>query len=225
MSILDEIDLSPSLPAAAAGTFRPSEFQQAIFDEMSSTEDVLIQAVAGSGKTTTLIEATKRTRGSNLFMAFNKSIAADILAKGAEGTVKTLNAMGHSVVMRNRGGELNARKVPDLIKSIMGETSDHREHGYAISRLVGLAKNLALGIEHPADTGDFCALVEASDIPAEFAESAVAIAFEAFEQSRLDTICFDFDDQLWLPISEGWTFPQFSNVFVDEAQDLSPHPA
>jgi hypothetical protein len=30
------------------------------------------------------------------------------------------------------------------------------------------------------------------------------------------------DDQLWLPIVNGWTLPQYDVVIVDEAQDLSP---
>jgi hypothetical protein len=30
------------------------------------------------------------------------------------------------------------------------------------------------------------------------------------------------DDQLWLPIINGWTLPQYDVVIVDEAQDLSP---
>ena len=55
--------------------------------------NILIQAVAGSGKTTTLIEGLRHAPGTALFMAFNKSIAEDIRGKAPKGDVKTLNAL------------------------------------------------------------------------------------------------------------------------------------
>jgi hypothetical protein len=31
-----------------------------------------------------------------------------------------------------------------------------------------------------------------------------------------------FDDQMWLPLINGWAFPQYDLILVDECQDLSP---
>lgn len=227
MNILDEVTLEADQPSPARGHLVPSAFQSAIYSEVSREgSDLLIQAVAGSGKTTTIIKAMEFAPGGSLFMAFNKAIAEDIRRRASAGTVKTLNALGHGLMLSNRGGDLNARKVSDIVKKIMGDTTEQKELGYTISRLVGCAKNLAYGIELAATAGDFYSLTsdsqQGSDIPAEHAEMAANVAFEAFEQSRLDTKTFDFDDQLWVPVSEGWAFPHYENVFIDEAQDLSP---
>jgi hypothetical protein len=40
-----------------------------------------------------------------------------------------------------------------------------------------------------------------------------------FIETPLRAICFD--DQLWLPLINGWDLPQYDYVIVDEAQDLS----
>jgi DNA helicase II / ATP-dependent DNA helicase PcrA len=203
-----------------------SEMQQAVFKQVKTPEtNILIQAVAGSGKTTTIIEALKYAPGSSLFMAFNKAIAEDIRRKATAGEVKTLNALGHGLMMANRpGARLNARKVLEIIKKVMGDSGEFKEHGYTLSRVVGLAKNCAFGLDGQPGTQHFIDLIDAYafDIPVDLLEVAAFVCREAFEQSRLDCESFDFDDQLWVPLYERWTFPLFANVFVDEAQDLSP---
>ena len=72
-SILDQIDDStqPSL----RGTERAwSTLQQAIFEAVQTPDDnLLIQAVAGSGKTTTIIEALRYAPGSSLVHGFQQS--------------------------------------------------------------------------------------------------------------------------------------------------------
>src|SRR5580693_9283700 len=90
MNLLDEVD-SSVVEAPSAPLW--SEYQQAVFEAVKRPADnILIQAVAGSGKTTTIIEAMKYAPGSSLFMAFNKAIAEDIRRKVTSGDVKTLNA-------------------------------------------------------------------------------------------------------------------------------------
>ena len=108
-SILD--DIAPPEPER-----NWSPMQQKVFEEVKNPEqDILIQAVAGSGKSTTIIEATKYAPGSSLFMAFNKAIAEDIRSKGPNGDVKTLNALGHGIVLANRpAAKLNARKTIEI---------------------------------------------------------------------------------------------------------------
>ena len=108
-SILD--DIAPPEPER-----NWSPMQQKVFEEVKNPEqDILIQAVAGSGKSTTIIEATKYAPGSSLFMAFNKAIAEDIRSKGPNGDGKTLNALRHGIVLANRpAAKLNARKTIEI---------------------------------------------------------------------------------------------------------------
>ena len=68
--------------------FVPSTFQNDIFEFIQhGTGNAVISAVAGSGKTTTLIHALTLipTDKSILFLAFNKSIATELQARGMNG--------------------------------------------------------------------------------------------------------------------------------------------
>lgn len=51
-----------------------SPLQTAIFNliEDPNGGNAIIEAVAGSGKTTTIVEGVKRARGTTIFLAFNK---------------------------------------------------------------------------------------------------------------------------------------------------------
>ena len=72
--------------------FAPSKYQKKIFDFISTnTKNAVVSAVAGSGKTTTLIKALDQVPETNsvLFLAFNVSIV-DELQKRLEGKKKHL---------------------------------------------------------------------------------------------------------------------------------------
>lgn len=223
-SILDQLDDGQGPAEEVPRSW--SEFQEAIFEKVQEqSQDLLIQAVAGSGKTTTIIEAMKYAPGDSRFLAFNKAIADDIRRRASGGEVKTLNALGHAQVLANcPEAKLNARKNLEILKKIMGDSQEFKDDGYTLSRVLGLGKNCAFGLEEPPETQDFIDLIEAYafDIPFEKLSSYATICREGFEQSRLKEDEFDFDDQLWLPVVNHWDFPPVDNVFVDECQDLSP---
>lgn len=239
MNILDQAFDEPALAInnGVVGAVDWSGFQTDIFSAISGTAfNLVIQAVAGSGKTTTLVEGMKYAGRRALFMAFNKSIALDIQKKvGAGGMVKTLNALGHWQYMQNRpGAQLNARKVSELFKEVMMD-EDYREYGYSLARVIGLAKNNALGLsdssagngEQPVfelDPEHFSDIIDKAqlDIPlerqAEFSQLCATIMKRSIEMKDV----LDFDDQLYMPAHEHWEYPSYDTVFVDEAQDLSP---
>lgn len=220
-SILDQIDDQPVRACERAW----SQFQSTIFSAAADPDQhLLVEAVAGSGKTSTLEELSKRVEGSTIYLAFNKAIADDARTKMAC-EVKTFNGLGHRLWAENQpAAQLDFKKVNKIVSKIMGDTSDHKEYGYSLARVVGVAKGNAFGIEYDPGIQQFEDLMEAYaiDIPADRLSDFSYICREAFEQSRLDLQTFDFDDQLWMPIREGWQFPSFANVFPDECQDLNP---
>lgn len=75
-----------------------SKYQLAIFDELdNSTQNILISAVAGSGKTTTLVEVMNRSKVRSGFFAFNKSIEEEISRRVVDNDnteVSTLHSLG-----------------------------------------------------------------------------------------------------------------------------------
>lgn len=59
----------------------PDKYQQAVIDTYQKTnQNIFVEATAGSGKTTTLIELSRRTPPTrdSIFLAFNKSIANEL---------------------------------------------------------------------------------------------------------------------------------------------------
>ena len=161
-NILDQLD-SGDAAGVPPGPRQWSGFQESVFAAVHDpSANLLIQAVAGSGKTTTIIEAMRYAPGSSLFMAFNKAIAEDIRRKATSGEVKTLNALGHRLMCDHRpAAMLNARKMLDVVRKIMGDTQDFKDFGYTLSRVCGLAKNCAFGIRDAAEPDQFADLIEA----------------------------------------------------------------
>ena len=88
-----------------------SEYQQNIFNSISPQHNMIIEAVAGSGKTTTIVEIVKLLKqkrlvsgknGSGLVCAFNKHIEITLSQKikGTKFKSKTMNAIGHGILTR-----------------------------------------------------------------------------------------------------------------------------
>jgi len=83
--------------------------QKSIFEFIKSgTGHGIIDAVAGAGKTTTIMECAKHVPDKNevLFCAFNKSIQTEIAAKFSKQgmnavTVKTIHALGYQILNDN----------------------------------------------------------------------------------------------------------------------------
>src|SRR5690554_5089336 len=108
--------------------FKPSEKQQKIFDTWKDTDkNILINAVAGSGKTTTLLELLKYCEYRTLFLAFNKSVQEEIQSKIDERKLK----QGKALTMHSLGLSAIRKKYPkivikngknfDLIKMVQNE--------------------------------------------------------------------------------------------------------
>lgn len=216
--------LSINIPADAPDDRKWSSFQEAIFSAVKEADDpLLIQAVAGSGKTTTIIEATRFALGPAIFLAFNKAIADDTRSKLVTGEAKTLNALGHRLWMMNQpSARLEARKTEKLVEKLMPDEA-RRKFGYIVQRVVAQAKSNALGIESEVNTSDFDHFITQGEWDIDDADISAAAHYAAkiFNQSRDDTSTFDFDDQLYGPVYHRWTFPSFGTVLVDEAQDLN----
>lgn len=213
---------SLSIPAAVKRTFSP--YQEAIFSHLNSPNNLIVQAVAGSGKTFTMIEMANRLNCKACFLAFNKSIADELRSKVTGAEVKTLNALGHAIVTRRLPGvKLESWKTANAVRSKLN-TEEYAEFGPQVSRLVSLAKGSAFGIINDASRQYFLELVDQFeiDIPADKIAKATATATTIFQQVINDFTSFDFDDQLFMPVFHCWTFPTFDVVFIDEAQDLNP---
>ncbi len=103
---------------------RPSDKQRAIYDCWQHDDaNILIDAVAGSGKTSTLLELLTMCNHRTLFLAFNKSIQVEIQAQIEErnlgqGKAMTMHSLGLQAIKKQTKVRINANKNYDLVKEI-----------------------------------------------------------------------------------------------------------
>jgi superfamily I DNA/RNA helicase len=100
--------------------FVPSEYQKKIFNFiLKGKGNAVVSAVAGSGKTTTLLKALEIVpKDKNvLFLAFNKSIADELNTRVPQTnniSVKTVHGFGYGILSRYYGSEIDNGKYRKL---------------------------------------------------------------------------------------------------------------
>jgi hypothetical protein len=219
-------DLLPTHVAAPAEQARVwSPYQLACFDaQEASPDNLLIEAVAGGAKTTTLVELSRRAGRKNLQLAFNRNIADELRSRvGYNTEVRTLNSLGHMILMRKRpGAKLNQWKSLNWLRANMSQELFDAA-GSTVARAISLAKANAVGIVFSPSENLFSAMIEdiAFDLDLDLVPALARITMRAFLELTSEANEFDFDDQLWVPIANNWTFPAYDTVYVDEAQDLN----
>jgi DNA helicase-2/ATP-dependent DNA helicase PcrA len=205
--------------------------QSALIDAIATGQSIAARAVAGSGKTTTLIAGLAHAKSPGLALAFNKRNAEDLKAKlpaGSPVEARTLNALGHRIWSDHIRKRLtvSSTKTADIIKSL-GIQVD-RDEWAALVRMISVAKARAI---EPGTLGrpdpDMSAWLDGAqqlDIPDDLFEHlaghAKRVLAESTKLAYNGTI--DFDDQLYMPVIFSARFPSPHLVAVDEAQDLSP---
>jgi len=217
--------------------FKASDRQQDIFDTWDTTDDnILINAVAGSGKTTTLLELLTHCKFKTLFLAFNKSVQEEIQSKIdarglRQGKALTMHSMGLSAI-RNHYKRIAIQngKNFDLIKLVQGSNpkvfkylkwEDKLKLSYTlmdmndISRLfmtddLGEIKKHMLSMDKN--------FVDHKKIVSLWAS---LISFrEASYKDKVVTI--DFNDMIYLAAREKLKIPLDPYyLMIDEAQDLN----
>lgn len=108
--------------------FQPSVYQQAVFDWVKNGRgDAVVQAVAGSGKTTTLVEAAKLLNTNKAtFLAFNKHVATELQERlGKSMICKTIHSVGMGTLRSHLSKvSLDDNKYYDLAKPYAKEIAE-----------------------------------------------------------------------------------------------------
>lgn len=219
----------------------PTEEQQACIDAArSGAANLMINSYAGTGKTTTLelIEGAIPEEDI-LYLAFNKAIVKEAQERFRPTTkVQTLNSLGYgvwrtAVVGKLTMDELKNPKTPAIFREIVNElkAKDKKkawDSYHEVVRAIGLAKSVGYIPEQWTRLNQtkgltsrdaFHAQIE-EDLSPICADLIDAILFRSINASYKGWI--DFDDQIYMSALFGGTFPRYSRVLVDEAQDLNP---
>ncbi|SHH04132.1 UvrD-helicase domain-containing protein [Bradyrhizobium erythrophlei] len=221
--------------------FVPSPQQAAFIEEAKSgTSSIVLVAVAGAGKTTTILQAVQKMRGSSIILAFNKKIAEEIKSKLQKAGVDWKKAEAstvHAIGLRNyRKTFPNVRVVQDKVANITSSWIESgrigpelQPHTAVICQLVSLAKQNGVGIigqGHIDDTSIWDDIVEHFDLfddeqTAKKADDIVDMAIEVLKESNKESVIIDFDDMIYLPLLYQIRFFTYDNVIIDEAQDTN----
>lgn len=222
--------------------------QQAFRDQLvkDPSQSILLNAVAGSGKTTTLIDSLEVMKGSVCLMAFNKKIAVELEERISKlspmvrlnTTVGTVHSLGFRAwkqagnKSRVEGGKLNF-----LLKDFTDGMD--RQHPLVMGRsivrnLVSFAKQSGFDLVSDAeylpssndpfawqDLVDHFNLETDLDAAGLTPEEAIKAAQTIFKQSNQQLSLIDFDDMIYLPLLHNLKMPQYQNVLIDEAQDTN----
>lgn len=258
-----------------------SEYQQNIFNSITPQHNMIIEAVAGSGKTTTIVEIVqllKKKRlvsgknGSGLVCAFNKHIEITLSQKikGTKFKSKTMNAIGHGILTRrsypnkvsienlkyynicaevekcfppsflsslrlkglvnhqykdieNAEQRLRWRQSPnypyvfddfiDFVQVVNTCRKEYSKHNLSVEDLIFLMS------EYPLEISSY---LFDKEIHLSIAVEAINLALEYGIRAYLDYSIIDFTDQLWLPLTLGFSpLKKYDWIIVDESQDLN----
>ena len=213
-----------------AKVFEFSKFQAAIFDWIKNgIGNAIISAVAGSGKTFTIVEAIKYINGNVLFLAFGKAIATELKTKvPANVNASTLHSFGYSV-LQNTYGRLNVvadwKKYGPILDNLglmeqkawkWEEKKANREKREQVLKLIALVKNNMLDIND-----DTAIASTAEHLSITYDATALPIMRQVMLKAMSITNIICYDDMIYMPVVRNLSIPKYDWVLIDETQDLN----
>lgn len=237
-------------PTSTAIPIIPTLEQQACWDHMhhmltNDSPNLVVNAVAGSGKTFTALEGAKRLQwaAQNIgrrgrldirYLAFNKSVQAEMQVKAGDSlTAQTFHSFGLRAITQQFGPQpINKDRAWKVLDRVEGMSKDKRVRG-GVVKLIRLVKQYGVGVgeewrdgvwdiidKHGLELADSSMGDEAREAMEEeivgWVPRVVAASMELVKGEGVD-----FDDMIWLPYAHGLRLGQAELLVVDEAQDLN----
>ena len=210
--------------------FTPSKYQKTVYTYIQMGKgNAVIDAVAGSGKSTTIVNALKLIPADKrvLFLAFNKSIVDELKIKIGNlpnVDIRTLHSLGCKAMMKTYKSEVNEDKytvwMNDGIRSgFIAPTCKLSDEDMGtwksnIGKLLDLGR---VNLVHNAT--ELEELAYKHDIAIVDNETHLAIRGIAWGMN--ETTQIDYTDMIYLPVVKKLRMFQFDWVFIDECQDLN----
>jgi ssDNA-binding Zn-finger/Zn-ribbon topoisomerase 1 len=226
------------VPVDQIKLLKGSPEQEKIWDLMRSSEShIVVKALAGCGKTTTLIQGLARIdlrKVHSAYLAFNNSIRDEMMVRAPQGcTVVGLHQFGKRafgarfpshVVDNNKYSTIFDQLCPFTGKSKSDEATIHGLNAMITQNMVAKCQNFLLqGVVEDLDwvVDHFAIEFENEEGFQADRELVYRLVPQMLEIGKNTTSCISFDDMLWMPVVHGLPTPTFDLVCIDEAQDLN----
>ena len=218
--------------------------QQAFIDwAVRGKGSCVLDAVAGSGKTTTILAAAISMYGKTAMLAYNNKIGAELKSKLTDLDVAwdkvkagTVHSFGLNALTKTFGKpEIDENKVEKIIHNLIAAELPHRQAQLLpfetiVKKLVSLAKQKAIGVlDRLHDVNAWRSIIDHFDIldddkgiDESNIDDIIALAIRVLKVSNTNVKIIDFDDMVYLPLVHPCKFFRYNNVFLDEAQDTNP---
>jgi superfamily I DNA/RNA helicase len=206
--------------------FTPSPRQIAIAEAMQRPGNILVQACAGSGKTTTMVwlAGLIPTHQRVLALSFNKSIS-DELANRMPVHVQsnTMHSLGLRMIKRvHRGVRLEERKLQALLDGHPGiALVPEAIRGLIVSDLRAIIPLAQDTLTDPHNIDLLAALAEIVGRPLEAPKLSLPMAASVMDACDQVKEIITFCEMIRHPTIHNYPNDFYDVVFVDEAQDLN----
>jgi superfamily I DNA/RNA helicase len=231
--------------------FNASPYQEAVFRWVADgdTQAAFVDAVAGSGKSTTIMKAAGFCRPvarlnsagnkaiqppSILYLVFSKDMQTEVLNRSDRPNnmeCSTTHSFGFAA-LRGSGKVkrfvVEQYKTGNLLKARLGKTvpfEEFRKVSGMATTIIAWWKNAGM---HPDEVSMEDCLEALEDMacdenyPVSWAQGFAGDILAVFRDG-LSGHAIDFDDMLYLPtIDDAIQLPAYDWVMVDESQDLNP---
>lgn len=209
----------------------PSKYQVAIGNSFENdTSNILINAVAGSGKTTTLLWLLSKVDSDKkaLMCAFNKSIADELSVRCnsfSNVRVNTIHSLGLNILSQNGYKPvIEGNKYRNVVKKVFDKLPSKYKYEKNFSNYIYDVTNLLRNnfIFERQQAKSFIELYEPDSSFNCDIETILDITAEVLELGMMNTKVIDFIDMIFLPlVLELKPVYTYDVVMCDECQDLN----
>lgn len=210
-----------------------SKYQIAIFDEVKKGKtDILVKATAGSGKTTTIVKASKLLPKylDIIFLAFNVSIVEE-LKNRLPNNVKcqTLHSLGMRSLYGYYKSKIKVTKYKTIgfaekvLKTKKLSPQDYKKAKFTVNEMLNVVRLNLIENEQTLinEVCDYYGIL--------FDNNELEIAREVYDNlmeynavKYVDEKSIDFVDMIYIPsLYDEIIMPKYDVVFIDESQDLN----
>lgn len=212
---------------------KPTVEQESILSAARESRDnLLISALAGAAKTTTLkMIAEALPSQPILLVVFNRRIAEEAERKlPGHVRVATMNSIGHRVWAAATGKRLtlDTKKSYTILQGLSAGLDRKQRFDFEFAETLALLRTAKQAGYIPRGSFDQTKrIISDEEFFSSLDEEPTNTQTDILHQSLVLSIkqsyagSIDYDDQIYMPSLFGGTFPQFPLTLVDEAQDLS----